>query len=496
MYILSIDQGTTGSTVSLVNEMGKIVCSHNEEFPQIFPKPGWVEHNPEDIWKSVLSGIKAVNKKANLKPGSIKAIGITNQRETVVAWDRVTGQSIHNAIVWQCRRTTEFCQKLKKRGLQKNIKNKTGLVIDPYFSASKMNWILSNVPNATKKMQSGDLAFGTIDSFLIYKLTGGKSHVTDVSNASRTMLLNIKAAKWDDELVKIFKVNKKSLPEVLDSNALFGKTHKVPGLENNIPITGVLGDQQAALFGQTCFNEAEAKCTFGTGSFILMNIGAKKRSSRSGLLTTVAWKLSSDKSLTYAFEGGAFICGAAVQWLRDGLEFFKSAPEIEKLARQVEDTDGVEFVPALSGLGAPYWDPDARGLICGLTRGTTKAHIARATLEAMALQNADILKAMEKDAQTKMKKLRVDGGASNNNLLMQLQANYLGQNIIRPEMIETTSLGAAYMAGLGAGVWKNLNEIKKVWNIDKEFKKHMSEPQRKERLKSWHRAIDRARFQA
>lgn len=496
MFILSIDQGTTGSTVSLVNEMGKIVCSHNEEFPQIFPKPGWVEHNPNDIWKSVLSGIKAVHEKTKVKPGSIKAIGITNQRETVVAWDKTTGQAIHNAIVWQCRRTTEFCQKLKKRGLQKNIKAKTGLVIDPYFSASKMNWILNNVPNATEKMKNSELAFGTIDSFLIYKLTGGESHVTDVSNASRTMLLNIKTAKWDDELLKVFKVNKNSLPEVLDSNALFGKTHKVPGLENNIPITGVLGDQQAALFGQTCFNEAEAKCTFGTGSFILMNIGAKKRSSRSGLLTTLAWKLKSDKSLTYAFEGGAFICGAAVQWLRDGLEFFDSAPEIEKLARQVEDTDGVEFVPALSGLGAPYWDPNARGLICGLTRGTTKAHIARATLEAMALQNADILKAMEKDAQTKMKKLRVDGGASKNNLLMQLQSNYLGQNIIRPEMIETTSLGAAYMAGLGVGLWKNLKEIKKVWNIDKEFKKQMSEPQRKERLKSWHRAVDRARFQA
>lgn len=496
MYILSIDQGTTGSTVSLVNEMGKIVCSHSEEFQQIFPKPGWVEHNPEDIWKSVISGIKAVQRKKQLKPGAIKAIGITNQRETVIAWDKKTGQHIHNAIVWQCRRTTSYCHNLIKRGLQKTIKSKTGLVIDPYFSASKMNWILNNVPNAIKKMKNEDLAFGTIDSFLIYKLTNGKSHVTDVSNASRTMLLNIKNIKWDDELLKIFKVNKSTLPEVLDSNALFGKTEAVDGLENNIPITGVLGDQQAALFGQTCFNEGEAKCTFGTGSFILMNIGAKKLVSKSGLLTTLAWKLTTDKSQTYAFEGGAFICGAAVQWLRDGLEFFKSAPEIEKLARQVEDTDGVEFVLALSGLGAPYWDPDARGLISGLTRGTTKAHIARATLEAMALQNADILSAMEKDAKKKMKKLRVDGGASNNNLLMQLQANYLGQNIIRPEMIETTSLGAAYMAGLGAGVWKNLSEIKKVWNVDKEFKKQLSEPQRKQRLKSWHKSIERARFKA
>lgn len=488
-FVLAIDQGTTGSTVALVNERGSIAFKVNFEFEQIFPKPGWVEHNPEHIWQSVLKGIEDVFKKSNIKPQQLVSIGITNQRETVLGWDERDLSPVYNAIVWQCRRTTDLCQKLKTKGLEKIIKNKTGLVLDPYFSGTKMHWILKNSEKAKNSAKQKTLRFGNIDTYLVARLTNGESYKTDVSNASRTLLMNLKNGAWDRELLELFGVKKEMLPEICCSNARYGKTKGVPGLPDGIPICGIAGDQQAALFGQACFSPGEAKCTFGTGSFILLNTGNVPVKTKSGVLTTVAWQLEGQKELTYALEGGAFICGAAVQWLRDGLLFFKSSAEVESLARQAEDTGGVEFVPALTGLGAPYWNPNARGMWLGLTRGTTKAQMARATLEAMALQNADILVAMEKDFGKKLKKLRVDGGASANNLLMQMQANYLGQNVIRPKMIETTALGAAFLAGIGVGLWANMDEVKKVWAMDKEFEKSYTNDQRKKRLAKWQNAI-------
>lgn len=487
-YILAIDQGTTGTTVGLVNSRGQLQTKVNKEFPQIFPKPGWVEHNPEDIWRSTLYGIKKIFSQSKIKPQQIQAIGITNQRETVALWDRKTGKPVYNAIVWQCRRTTEICQKLKAKGYESIVKKKTGLVLDPYFSATKIHWILKNTSSA-KNIKN--LAAGTVDSYLLWKLTNGKAHKTDYSNASRTSLLNIKTGLWDPELGQIFRVPLSILPEVTDCNAPFGVTHKVPGLPDGIPIHGMIGDQQSALFGQTCFREGEAKCTFGTGSFILMNTGDKKLTSKSGVLTTVAWKLTGQRKIQYALEGGAFICGATVQWLRDGLEFFKSSSEVEKWAQKVSDTGGVELVPAFAGLGAPYWDPEARGMISGITRGTTKAHISRAALEAMALQNVDILQAMEKDLGKKLKNLKVDGGATANNLLMQLQSDYLGQTIYRPQWVETTAMGAAYMAGLGVGMWSSTAELKKVSQVDKKFQPKITAAQRKKRLQSWHQAVNK-----
>ncbi|MEZ4872018.1 MAG: glycerol kinase [Bdellovibrionales bacterium] len=406
-------------------------------------------------------------------------------------WDRKTSKPLHNAIVWQCRRTTKMCEKLKKQGYARKVRAKTGLVLDPYFSGSKISWLLKHNKSWKEDAKKGNVLAGTVDTYLVWKLTGGINHVTDVSNASRTMLMNIKKGGWDKELLKLFSVPEKMLPEIKASNALFGVTKNVPKLPDGIPIHGILGDQQAALFGQTCFKAGEAKCTFGTGSFILMNTGTKPLQSKAGVLTTVAWQLEGKKELTYALEGGAFVCGAAVQWLRDGLQFFKSSAEVEELAQSVESSDGVEFVPALAGLGAPHWAPDARGTISGLTRGSTRGHIARATLDAMALQNVEILQAMEKDLGKKMKHLRVDGGATANNFLMQLQANYLGQTILRPQIIETTVAGAAYMAGLGAGVWENLEDIKHVWNIQQEFKNEMSAKDRAARLESWKKAIQR-----
>lgn len=490
-YILSIDQGTTGSTASLVDENGVFLEKVNEEFEQIYPKPGWVEHNPKDILKSVSSTITGVFEKTGVKRHDVVGIGITNQRETVVIWDRKTGEPVYNAIVWQCRRTSDFCRKLNTKPNQNLIKKKTGLVIDPYFSASKIRWILDNVDGVKKKAKAGELAFGTIDTFILWHLTGGEVHKTDVSNASRTQLMNINTGKWDKDLLDLFKVPESLLPEIEPSSRVYGVTHNFLGLPDGIPVSGMAGDQQSALFGQVCFDVGQAKCTYGTGSFILMNTGTSKVQSKSGLLTTVAWQLEGEKKLKYALEGGAFICGAAVQWLRDELKFFNSSAEIEELASQVEDTGGVEFVPALSGLGAPYWDSEARGLICGLTRGSNRNHIARATLEAMALQNADILLSMEKDLGKKLKGLRVDGGASSNNLLMQMQANFLGTKITRPAVLETTSAGAAYLAGLGVKLWPDLETIKKVWRVENEFKSEWTKKKRENRLESWHQAIHR-----
>lgn len=492
-FILALDQGTTGSRACLYNKSAQMVASHSQEHPQIYPKPGWVEHDPEAIWKSIENCIIAAIQKANIKSEQIAGIGITNQRETIVAWDRQSGKALYNAIVWQCRRTTDFCNKLKKSAKAKMIKKKTGLIIDPYFSASKMRWIFENVKGAREKAKMGDLRLGTIDTFLLWRLTGGKSFKTDVSNASRTQVMNIAKGDWDPQLFKVFGVPAGCLPEICASNSDFGVTKGVRGLPDGIPVTGIAGDQQSALFGQTCFDVGSSKCTFGTGSFLLMNTGSKMVASKAGLLTTIAWKLRGDRKMTYALEGGAFICGAAVQWLRDQMQFFKSAPEIETLAKEVSTTDGVYLVPAFVGLGAPYWDPEARAAIVGMTRGTSRAHLARATLEAMALQNVDILMAMEKDLGKKMRAVRVDGGAVADDLLMQMQADFVGVNVERPWQTESTVLGAAFLAGLGCGFWKDLSEISKVWKKERDFKPSLAPADRKKKLAEWHRAVERVR---
>ena len=490
-YILSIDQGTTGTTSLIIDAKGQVASKVNEEYRQIFPKPGWVEHHPEEIWQSVLSTIKKAIEEAKIQAHQVKAIGITNQRETVVVWDRKTGEPIYNAIVWQCRRTTEACAVLKKKKKEKMIQAKTGLLLDPYFSATKIQWILKNVPGAKKRAQARELCAGTIDSFLLWRLSGGQSFKTDVSNASRTMLMNLKTLQWDKDLLKLFGIPMSMLPEISPSAGVFGVTAKMGTLPDGVVISGMAGDQQAALFGQSCFSVGEAKCTFGTGSFILMNTGAKPVFSKHRLLTTVAWQIKGQKPV-YALEGGAFICGAAVQWLRDGLRIIKSSSEIEALASSVSDAGGVEFVPALTGLGAPHWKSEARGVICGLTRGTTTAHIARATLEAMALQNADVLIAMQKDLKKKMSSIKVDGGAVVNNLLMQMQSDYIGSKVVRPQQIETTALGAAYLAGLGCGFWKDLKSIQQIWKFEREFKSQISMAQRKKRAQAWQKALAKA----
>ncbi len=491
-FILAIDQGTTGSTVALMDARGNLRSSVNYEFPQIYPKPGWVEHCPADIWASVEKGIRAIFRKKICKPGDIAAIGITNQRETSLVWDKKNGQALNNAIVWQCRRTTDFCESLKAAGHEKLVKRKSGLVLDPYFSASKYRWLLQNTKGISKLLKSGRIAAGTIDSYLIWQLSGGVSHVSDVSNASRTSLMNIKTGKWDKQLLDLFEVPEAILPSIVPSSGILGHTLGVKGLPDGIPIAGVAGDQQSALFGQACFNAGEAKCTYGTGSFILMNTGSELVHSNSGLLTTIAWQLGDKGKTVYALEGGAFVCGAAVQWLRDGLKLIKRAPDIEALAATVADHDGVEFVPALTGLGAPHWAPEARGVLAGLTRGTERGHIARATLDAMALQNTDILAAMEKDLGKRMKPLRVDGGAAANNLLMQIQADVLGRKLIRPQLIETTVAGACYLAGLGVGLWESPAQLREIWKAEREFKVEMKAPARKKRLESWQKVLDRA----
>lgn len=491
-YIMAIDQGTTGSQVLLVDHSGQVVASESQDYPQIYPKPGWVEHDPEEIWKSISETATRLFQNSGISPHKVKAIGITNQRETVLFWDKATGKAAHNAIVWQCRRTSALCERLKKKGLQPKIKAKTGLLLDPYFSGTKMQWLLEYVPGLKTKAEKGEALTGTIDSFVLWRLTKGESHRTDVSNASRTLLMNIKTGEWDPDLLKLFKVPRACLPQISDSAGDFGVTKGLSFLPDGIPIAGMAGDQQAALFGQTCFKAGEAKCTFGTGSFLLMNIGTTTKKSKAGLLTTVAWRLPGQR-MHYALEGGAFVCGAAVQWLRDGLGLIQQSSDVESLANEVPDAGGVQFVPALTGLGSPYWWPDARGLITGLTRGTTQAHIARATLEAMAMQNVEILLAMQKDLGKKMRSLRVDGGATANATLMQIQADTLGVTVERPQNIETTALGAAFLAGLGCGFWKSQDELKKVWQMDRDFKVKWNAKQRSERLKSWQLAVQRAK---
>lgn len=489
-YILAIDQGTTSSRVCAFDQDGRLAFQAQKEFPQIFPKPGWVEHNLADIWETVRITLKEVAEKVGAE--NIKCIGITNQRETVGAWRASNSEPIMNAIVWQCRRTTDDCAKLRKSAVANKITQKTGLVIDPYFSASKISWMFKNHPEMRKREKSGDLKIGTMDTFLLWKLTNGQSHGTDVSNASRTMLMNLKTLDWDDELLKIFKISKSSLPEIKSSNSFFGQTQNLDFLPNGIPITGILGDQQAALFGQGAFSKGEAKCTFGTGSFILLNTGSEIKKSKNKLLTTVAWRLERQKAV-YALEGGAFVCGAAVQWLRDGLGLIKTSSEVEALAESVETSEGVTFVPALTGLGAPHWDAEARGLICGLTRGSTKAHIARATLDAISMQNADILLAMQKDSGLKLKKLRVDGGATQNKLLMQIQADDLGVPVERPKVFETTAFGAALIAGLGCGLYKNLDQLLHLVQIDQSFSNQKSTKLRLVRRQNWEKALQRVR---
>jgi len=489
-FILAIDQGTTGTTVALIDDRGQLRCSVTIEFPQHYPKPGWVEHDALDIWNTVQRGIRAVLRKRLCKPAEIAAIGITNQRETALLWDRGSGEPLNRAIVWQCRRTTEFCETLKAAGHEKLIKRKTGLVLDPYFSASKFRWLLKNTPGITGKLKAGQVAAGTVDSYLIWKLSGGAAHVSDVSNASRTSLMNLRRLSWDKELMDLFEVPEGILPNIMPSSGVLAYTRSIAGLPDGIPIAGVAGDQQAALFGQACFTAGDAKCTFGTGSFILMNTGSELLQSRSGLLTTAAWQLGGGKPV-YALEGGAFVCGAAVQWLRDGLQIIKRSADVEALAGTVEDAGGVEFVPALTGLGAPHWAPEARGNLSGLTRGTQRGHIARATLDAMALQNADILLAMEHDLGKRMRPLRVDGGAAANNLLMQIQADVLGRKLIRPQVIETTVAGACYLAGLGVGLWSGTGEIRKIWAADREFKVQLSAGARRQRQASWQSALAR-----
>ena len=487
-YVLALDQGTTSSRAIVFDQAGAIAAVAQKEFPQIFPKPGWVEHDPRDIWSTQAGVAAEVLQKAAIRASDIAAIGITNQRETTVVWNRATGQPICNAIVWQDRRTANICDRLKAKKLDRLIRRKTGLVIDAYFSATKVQWILANVPGARASAARGELAFGTVDSWLVWNLTGGKVHVTDATNASRTMLYDIAQGEWDDELLKIFGVPRSMLPEVRSSSEVYGHTTLLGG---SIPIAGIAGDQQAALVGQVCTKPGMVKNTYGTGCFMLMNTGTRPIASKNNLLTTVAWRIGSRTE--YALEGSIFIAGAVVQWLRDGLEIIRAAPDVEALAASVRDTGGVYFVPAFAGLGAPHWDQYARGTLVGLTRGTTKAHIARAALDSIALQVMDVLKAMEADAKIKLKELRVDGGASANDLLMQLQADLLGVPVVRPKVSETTALGAAYLAGLAVGYWKSQTDIARQWQADKRFTPKIKPAERKRVASGWEKALARAK---
>ncbi len=489
-YLMSFDQGTTGSRAILFNLRGEPVSSAAYEFEQIFPREGWVEHNPDEIWGSQLRAARRAMEKVGATAEEIAAIGITNQRETTVLWERSTGNPIHNAIVWQCRRTADFCDELKARGMTDLIRQKTGLVIDPYFSASKIKWLLDNVEGAREKAKAGDLLFGTVDTWLIYKLTGGRVHATDYSNASRTMLFNINTLDWDDELLTLFDIPRAILPNLCPSSHRFGMTDaSLFGKE--IPIAAAIGDQQAALFGQGCFDRGDAKNTYGTGGFLLMNTGEKPILSNNGLVTSVAWGI--DGKVHYALEGSVFICGAAIQWLRDCLGILRDAAESETLAAEVKTTGGVYFVPAFVGLGAPYWDPYARGAIFGITRGTTKAHLARATLEAMAYQTVDVLETMQKEVGLSLSALRVDGGASANNILLGLQSDFLGVPVLRAHCLETTALGAALLAGLATNCFSSLDEIRSLIKTGKRFEPKMDSETRTAAIAGWHRAIDRTR---
>jgi glycerol kinase len=487
-YILALDQGTTSSRALLFDETGAIVAQAQKEFPQIFPKPGWVEHNPNDIWSSQAGVAAEALTNAGVAAQDVAAIGITNQRETTVVWDRQSGKPLANAIVWQDRRTAAACDRLKSCGLEPMIRQKTGLVVDAYFSATKLQWILRHVPGARAKAKAGELAFGTVDSWLVWKLTAGAVHVTDVSNASRTMLFNIRTGDWDDELLEIFAVPRSVLPEVRSSSEVYGEATL---FARPIPIAGLAGDQQSALFGQACHQPGLVKNTYGTGCFMLMHTGSRLITSKNQLLTTVAWKIG--KRTEYALEGSIFIAGAVVQWLRDGLGIIKTSAEVETLAGQSPDNGGVYFVPAFAGLGAPHWDQYARGIVAGLTRSATASHIARAALESIAYQVRDVLTAMESDAKIRLKELRVDGGACANNLLMQFQADILGVPVVRPQITETTALGAAYLAGLAIGFWRDQAEIGALWKVNRRFVPVMKAANRTRLCAGWAKALLRSK---
>lgn len=489
-FILALDQGTTSSRAIVFDQHGSIISLAQKEFTQYFPEPGWVEHDPQEIWSTQLGTAAEAISRAGLSVKDIAAVGITNQRETAVIWEKQTGRPIHNAIVWQDRRTADFCDELKASGIDKIIQQKTGLVTDAYFSATKIKWILDHVPGSRERAAAGELCFGTVDTWLLWNLTKGKAHATDVSNASRTMLCNIHTLQWDKELLEIFDVPPALLPEIRSSSEVYGYTQNILSA-HNIPIAGIAGDQQAALFGQMCTQPGMVKNTYGTGCFMLMNTGDKPVASTNNLLTTVAWKV--DGITHYALEGSVFIAGAVVQWLRDGMGIIKTSSEIESLACQVTNSDGVYVVPAFAGLGAPHWDQHARGTITGLTRGSTSAHIARAALDSIAYQTMDVLKAMEADAGILIKELRVDGGATVNNTLMQFQADILNTSVVRPVVTETTALGAAYLAGLAVGYWQNMESIQDQWRADKKFVPAMETVTRDRLMKDWHRAVKAAR---
>ena len=489
-YIMALDQGTTSSRAILFDKEGNVVATSQKEFTQFYPKVGWVEHNPMEIWGSQSGVMREVLETNSIRPEEVCAIGITNQRETTIVWEKSTGKPVYNAIVWQCRRTSEICDELKEKGYEKLIKYKTGLILDAYFSATKIKWILDNVEGAREKAENGELLFGTVDTWLIWNLTRGKVHVTDYTNAARTMLYNIKELKWDDEILEILDIPKSMLPDVKPSSYVYGHTDEGMLSGAQIPIAGCAGDQQAALFGQTCFEEGSAKNTYGTGCFMLMNTGEHIVESKHGLLTTIAWGV--DGKVEYALEGSIFIGGASIQWLRDELRVLYDAKQSEFYANSVKDTNGVYVVPAFAGLGAPYWDMYARGAIMGLTRGANRAHLVRATLESIAYQVKDVLNAMQEDSGLKLKDLRVDGGASSNNFLMQFQSDILDVNIDRPKVVETTALGAAYLAGLAVEFYNNKDEIKKSWIIDREFIPNMSDDKRNLLYKGWKKAVSRS----
>jgi glycerol kinase len=489
-YILALDQGTTSSRSIIYSESLRVIATAQKEFTQHFPQPGWVEHDGMEIWETILSTAREAIAKAGISAGEIAALGITNQRETVIVWDRKTGVPVHHAIVWQDRRTGEAMNALREAGKESLVQQRTGLLLDPYFSASKIRWILQEIPDGQARAEAGELAAGTIDSWLIYKLTGGASHVTDVSNASRTMLMNIRKGDWDAELLSLFNIPAAILPRIAPSSGSLGVTD-APHFGASIPVTSAIGDQQSALFGQLCTKPGLVKCTYGTGCFLLEFTGQDAISSTNRLLTTIAWKIG-EGSLQYALEGSVFMGGASIQWLRDGLGIIKSAPEVEELANRVSDCGGVFLVPAFTGLGAPYWDPQARGTILGLTRGITSAHIARATLEGIAFQVSDLVTAMEKDSGKKITTLRVDGGASASNLLMQTQSDLLGCTVERPANLESTALGAAMLAGLGAGIWPSIEELSKIRSVERRFEPEITSQSRRSRLKIWKRAVKRA----
>jgi glycerol kinase len=488
--VAAIDQGTTGTTVLVLDAKMRVLARVTRELPQIYPRPGWVEHDPEAIWRTVVDALGAAFAESRIGARDLSAIGITNQRETTVLWERTTGRPVHNAIVWQDRRTADLCERLRGEGHEATFRERTGLVLDPYFSGTKIRWMLDEIPGLRARAERGEIAFGTVDSWLVHRLSGGAAHVTDVSNASRTLLLDLGRLAWDEELCTLLRVPREMLPDVCSSAEVYAKTRGTPGVPDGVPVAGMAGDQQAALFGQLCLEAGEAKCTYGTGAFLLMNTGDRPVASTHGLLTTVGWRIG--PQVRYALEGSAFVAGAAVQWLRDGLGLIKSAAEIEALARRVPDSGGVVVVPAFTGLGAPHWRPLARGLIAGLTRGTTGAHLARATLEGIALLIRDLVECMAADAGRRATSLKVDGGACANDLLMQLQADLGDLEIVRPRLIETTALGAALLAGLGAGLWSSADEVRGLWKEERRFRPALPPAEVAALVERWRGALAKA----